>query len=89
MLVKQLVGAVGACGWMGGRGACSARYSARKGEARMPRTAEYRLTWQAERGTYELHNSQGERLLTLNVEDSAWFEDAIPCFGSSALCVLC
>lgn len=40
----------------------------------MPRTAEYRLSWQAERGIYELHNSQGEKLLSLAVEDSAWFD---------------
>ena len=38
----------------------------------MPRTAEYRLTWRAESGSYELQDNRGERLLSVIVEDSTW-----------------
>src|ERR1043165_6010087 len=38
----------------------------------MPRTAEYRLIWQAESGSYELQDSRGERILSFIVEDSSW-----------------
>ena len=48
----------------------------------MPKVAGYRLVWLAESGVYELQESQGERLLTLVSEDSAWFAwlAAIPSF---------
>lgn len=39
----------------------------------MPRTAEYRLTWQEESASYELQDKQGAKLLTMIVEDAAWF----------------
>jgi LuxR family transcriptional regulator, maltose regulon positive regulatory protein len=55
--------------------ACEAVCSNLSGRAElsMPRTAEYRLTWQAEQGAYKLQNSRGERLLAVSVEDSTWF----------------
>jgi hypothetical protein len=48
----------------------------------MPKAAEYRLRWHAERGGYELREHQSERLVPVAPDEYDWFAwlDTVPSF---------